>query len=113
MGDLSPHFSRSEFACHHCGKVIVSDRLVARLEILRAMVGKPLVIVSGYRCPVHNAKVGGAKASQHLVGQAADLQVGYCNWQVAKRAGFTGVGHRSGQVTHVDVRPPPFVMFKD
>lgn len=113
MGDLSPHFNRSEFACHHCGKVIVSDRLVARLEILRAQLGKPISIVSGYRCPVHNAQVGGAKNSQHLAGQAADLKPGLCRAPEAERAGFRGIGVCKGWVVHVDVRPGPTVIFQD
>ena len=30
-------------------------------------------ISSGYRCPKHNAKIGGAKASMHREGKAIDI----------------------------------------
>ena len=45
----------------------------AGLEKVRALLGKPISISSGYRSPELNKKVGGAKNSQHLTGQAADL----------------------------------------
>lgn len=45
----------------------------AKLEQLRdEMGGAPLGVLSGYRCPVHNAYVGGASQSQHMTGKAAD-----------------------------------------
>ncbi|UJR82738.1 glycoside hydrolase family protein [Sandaracinus amylolyticus] len=49
--------------------------LMAQLEVLRAEVGAPITITSGYRSPEHNKKVGGAKKSQHLCGIAADIKV--------------------------------------
>ena len=33
----------------------------------------PLIVSSGYRCPEHNARVGGVPDSQHVQGRAADL----------------------------------------
>ena len=35
----------------------------------------PLIISSGYRCIALNVKVGGAYASQHTLGEAADIQI--------------------------------------
>ena len=35
----------------------------------------PIVISSGYRCPQLNIKVGGVYASQHTLGEAADIQI--------------------------------------
>lgn len=111
MGDLSAHFSRSEFRCHGIGKPghpphgdVVSPELVTRLERLRAIVGKPLKIVSGYRCPWWNAKVGGAKASQHMKGTAADIPRGYATVAQAEQAGFDGIGNKGRSAVHVDVR---------
>lgn len=43
------------------------------LEPLRSFVGKPIIITSGYRCNQLNVKVGGVYASQHTLGEAADL----------------------------------------
>lgn len=44
------------------------------LEPLRAAIGGAIKINSGYRGPQLNARIKGAKKSQHLVGQAADIQ---------------------------------------
>ena len=43
------------------------------LEPVRERLGRPIVVNSGYRCPIHNAAVGGVANSQHLRGEAADL----------------------------------------
>jgi hypothetical protein len=45
------------------------------LEQVRAAVGKPITVSSGYRCPALNAAVGGARDSAHLQGLAADINV--------------------------------------
>ena len=58
------------------------------LEPLRAFVGQPIVITSGYRCNQLNVKVGGAYASQHTLGEAADIrlpQTPYTAWDDNKR----------------------------
>lgn len=104
MGDLSPNFSKSEFACRHCGEVWVNPVLVCCLEELRRIVGRPLRIVSGYRCAVHNRAVGGARLSQHRLGAAADIPQGYATEAQAARAGFLGIGLAGPWATHVDVR---------
>ena len=44
------------------------------LDPLREAYGKPIFVTSGYRCPRLNKAVGGAKGSQHLTGQAADIR---------------------------------------
>jgi len=46
------------------------------LEPLREAYGKPIYVTSGYRCPKHNAAVGGVKNSQHMAGEAADIHTG-------------------------------------
>lgn len=46
------------------------------LQPLREHLGKPIAITSGYRSPALNEAVGGAKGSQHSLGQAADIKVG-------------------------------------
>ena len=51
------------------------ERLAQFLEEVRKVLGKPVVISSGYRGPEVNAHVGGQKASQHLIGCAADIKV--------------------------------------
>ena len=45
------------------------------LEPARVAFGASIYITSGYRCPALNKAVGGKPTSQHLRGEAADLQV--------------------------------------
>lgn len=45
------------------------------LDPLRAMIGRPIIITSGYRSEQVNELVGGSKTSQHLSGKAADIHV--------------------------------------
>jgi uncharacterized protein YcbK (DUF882 family) len=47
--------------------------LAKNLQVIRDHIGEPLQILSGYRSPAHNKKVGGKKASYHLKAMAADL----------------------------------------
>ena len=45
------------------------------LEPLRMMLGKPVIVTSGYRCHHLNALIGGSPTSQHKLGEAADIWV--------------------------------------
>lgn len=115
-GMLSEHFAANEFACH-CGCGTGGDkihpRLIELLEQLRANIGGlPLHINSGYRCPSHNAAVGGVPNSQHALGTAADvarpagLSFGAFQWYVDQLP-FDGIGLYPGDMgdfIHVDVR---------
>ena len=44
------------------------------LDPLRELYGKPIIVNSGYRSFKLNKAIGGAKNSQHLVGQASDIR---------------------------------------
>lgn len=46
------------------------------LDKVREMWGKPIGVNSGYRSPELNRAVGGAKNSQHMRGEAADITTG-------------------------------------
>lgn len=46
------------------------------LDPLRTWYGKPLTVSSGYRCPELNKAVKGSNTSQHMSGQAADIDTG-------------------------------------
>lgn len=53
------------------------QRLANYLQRIRNCYGKPISISSGYRCKELNAVIPGAsKSSQHVSGEAADLQTG-------------------------------------
>ena len=43
------------------------------LDPVRTLLGRPITVNSGYRNQMVNEKVKGAKTSQHLKGEAADL----------------------------------------
>lgn len=112
MGDLSKDFSIREFACHCCGATTLITRLVEALQRLRDDLGRPILVLSGYRCPVHNAEVGGAKDSQHMKGQAADIRVAGMDVDALAAAALKVKGFAEGGVgryylqnfVHVDVR---------
>lgn len=112
---LSTNFRVSEFACHGdgcCSETSIDDQLVQRLQQIRDHFGKPVTINSGYRCAVHNKKVGGASASRHTKGQAADIVVKDVSpVEVAKYAesiGVNGIGlydtTKDGHFVHIDTR---------
>lgn len=88
------------------------------LEVVRsALGGKGIKVGSGYRDPEFNMRIGGARASQHMTGRAADIVV----------AGWTAAGvhqavlelYADGRIPalgglgiypnfcHLDVRPTP------
>ena len=112
---LSENLNVSEFACHGsgcCTTVKIDEQLVKYVQMIRDHFGKPVTVTSGYRCPAHNRAVGGATASYHARGQAADIVVqGVAPAEVAKYAesiGIKGVGlyetDKDGHFTHIDTR---------
>lgn len=50
--------------------------VLALLDPLRELWGKPIYVNSGYRSPALNKAVGGVANSQHIKGQAADITTG-------------------------------------
>lgn len=73
---LAPGFRVREFRCRDgSDTVMVDETLTVVLQCIREHFGKPVTITSGYRTAAHNAAVGGAKSSQHLLGRAADIRV--------------------------------------
>ena len=49
------------------------NRLADYLDGIRTKLGRPILVSSGYRCPMLNKAVGGVVNSQHQKGLAADL----------------------------------------
>ena len=83
---LTEHFNLSEFersataeanhinnSCPSQYIPVLQQLCKTILEPLRAFAGEPIIISSGYRCNQLNVKVGGAYASQHTLGEAADI----------------------------------------
>ena len=106
---VSANFNAGEFFCH-CGKCNpqkIDDDLVTALQRIRTMTGTNVHVNCGYRCPKHNAEVGGSPKSQHMEGKAADIRnsailpVVYA--QLAELDGMQGIGLYN-TFTHLDVR---------
>lgn len=104
---ISEHFAEEELWCRgqdqgtcNCGHSLIYDpRVIELLEELRANIGGyPLHINSFYRCPSHNARIGGALNSQHAKGTAADiacpdqLTMGEFLWY-CEQLPFDGIGY--------------------
>jgi hypothetical protein len=87
--------------------------LAGRLEAVRKLLGKPMIVSSGYRAPRVNALVGGAANSQHMLGQAVDfIAPGYGTpFQVAQAIERSGLKydqliHEFGRWIHVSFVKP-------
>ena len=117
VGDLSTNFWKWEFRCpcKKCRrkKVRVSNLLLFKLEMLRIALGdKPVIILSGNRCPEENERVGGYPDSAHIPnpeGQAADIKIKGVKpidiGLAAEKIGGLRIGIAKWGV-HLDVRPP-------
>ena len=92
---VSANFKLREFQCRCCGTVKLCPKLLAKLQAVRDAWGGPLVITSGFRCSSRNKAVGGAKASFHLLGMAADIAASKNDQQVlkeiAQKIGFSEI----------------------
>lgn len=103
-----PNFSFAEMACRHCGEGYIWPEFLDRLQNLRSDMKAPLHILSGHRCALHNAHVGGAPLSQHLK-LAADINLRDLNRfrlrDAAERNGFTGFGFYA-TFLHIDLGRP-------
>jgi uncharacterized protein YcbK (DUF882 family) len=112
------HFSRRELACR-CGcdtPPLVAEnlaQLAVHLEALRAALGCPVTVHCAYRCPAHNAAIGGAKNSQHMYGTACDFSTKKHTHKQAFKVAETISRFREGGMhayswgVHVDIGPGP------
>ncbi len=113
-GWTAEFFTPHEFASKGNGMLHVSKAMVAALDRVREAVGHPITITSGYRDPAHNRRVGGAKYSRHVVGDAVDINLAGLSsqqryalmWHLLAE-GFTSFGSysRSPNMLHADMRP--------
>lgn len=120
---LSEHFTEKEMQCHcGCGRCELHGDLLPLLEKIRAIVNRGrqshdeagIIVNSGYRCPKHNAEVGGVENSPHTLGMAADIRTPACTsdalWLMVRNAWadgdlpeLGGLGRYDGRI-HVDVK---------
>lgn len=100
------HFMPAELACRHCGEVLIHEDSLDTLQDLRYALDRPMHLSSAYRCPIHNAMVGGAPLSMHKFGRAFDVQLRGLDKQrlidLADSVGFDGIGVNYRTFVHVD-----------
>jgi len=84
----------------------LNGSLVGLVQSVAANFG-PVTVSSTCRSRGHNAKVGGAKRSQHLTGDAVDFRVhgNYRGVYAYLRANAGGVHHYGGGLFHADTGP--------
>ena len=104
------NFTPKEVASKGNGAVYIEIEAMNKLQALRDIVGKPLIINSAYRDPAYNRKVGGANRSQHLEGRAFDIALRghdpHALLAAAKAVGFRAFG-KYRTFLHVDNRERP------
>lgn len=110
-------FYYREYDCHcensSCNETRVNGELLELVQMLRARVGRPLVITSGFRCAAHQQELRergmetASGVSSHELGMAVDL---YCSTldseylaKEAEKVGFNNIG-LGKKFIHLDVR---------
>lgn len=112
------YFTVEELTCHcGCGQMKMDGEFMLKLVALRDMVGFPLPISSGYRCPLHNASVSSTgDGGPHTTGKAVDVLIGRVRATSLIRAAlemnFRGVGVKQhgpdgGRIVHLDMVSRP------
>lgn len=109
MTNFGKFFTSKEFACSHCGRVEMDQAFVDKLNTLRANVGFPLKVTSGYRCSEHPVEAKKSATGAHTTGKAADFGVqgalAHALLTEAMKLGFKGIGVQQkggGRFIHLD-----------
>lgn len=106
-----PHFSPGELADRESGALRFDPAFLDWLEGVRKAFGRPMLISSGYREPVHQWRLTGRRTGAHVDGQAVDVLVSgrdaYDLMHLALEYGVRGLGVRQigpekGRFLHLD-----------
>lgn len=112
---VAKNFYLDEFACKcgrpECDAVPPTPELIRLTQAIRDELGTPFSPTSACRCPLWNAKVGGAKKSKHVTGEAVDIpayggDMRFLIIEAAIKHGAKGIGIGKTFV-HVDTRKNP------
>lgn len=111
------YFTEAEMTCKcGCGRSDMDEVFMRLLNQLRSVLGKPMTVTSGFRCPAYNSRVARVERSAHTLGLAADIAApdGAYTWRVVDLAtgmAFSGIGidRASGShgFVHLDVLARP------
>ena len=112
---VTKHFMYSDFLCPCCDRLRIVPAFyshVGLLEQMREDLDFAILINSGYRCKDHNAEVGGAPKSWHLL-FATDIRPENNDqdnlralYKMALSLNFGGIGLYETYL-HLDLRPEP------
>lgn len=106
--------------CDSTGLEMKAD-FMAKVVLIRRVLGVPLGVTSAYRCPFHDGKVGNSDMpgnGPHTHGRAIDLHIPHSQLafqivRIAMDSGITGIGVKQhgdgmGRYVHLDdmTRPP-------
>ncbi|HNW59901.1 MAG TPA: D-Ala-D-Ala carboxypeptidase family metallohydrolase [bacterium] len=82
---LTPHFTLGQFVCKQHAAfpkyLVLQERLLYKLEYLlqkaneKGYACETFAVMSGYRTPAYNRRIGNRKYSQHCYGGAADIYI--------------------------------------
>lgn len=102
------YFTPAEVACRHCGELYLDWQAYAQLDLLREILDEPIILNSAHRCPVHNARIGGAPFSEHKK-NAWDIRARSRRYRqdllaACVKAGFSTFGYYR-TFLHTDPRP--------
>lgn len=110
------NFSKEEFDCQETGENQMQHAFMVKLQTLRDVYGKPVVISSGYRSPKHSIEARKETPGTHAQGIAVDIAVEREDavklLRLALSMGFTGIGVNqkgSGRFIHLDTRKHPTI----
>jgi hypothetical protein len=74
---LADYLHHEEFKCkcthERCFVTIINPKCIMAFSTLRSILGRPIVLTSGFRCPPWNQFVGGVERSTHQSGSAMDF----------------------------------------
>lgn len=107
---VSTNFKVKEFKSRTCPVVFIDGELIRVLQGLRAVLGCPINVNSGYRTETHNKAVGGSTNSAHLLGKAADISCGTIPAKKVAQIAYRTYGkqiaiglHEKENYVHIDV----------
>lgn len=109
---LYKNFTKSEFDCKETGENGMNHEFMLKLQYLRTVYKKPMVVTSGFRSVNHSIEKSKARPGVHTTGYAADIAVSHSDAHELLRCafyvGFAGIGVNqkgNARFIHIDDAP--------